>query len=81
MAFFKSFFHSRPKLKKFIKIILITFLFLILLYSIVPLPDPLFERNYSTVVTDERGKILRVFLNINQQWHFPPQKNLNIPLK
>ena len=81
MANFKSFFPGKPKLKKFIKIISVIFLFLILLYIIVPLPDPLFEKDYSTVVTDEKGEILRAFLNKNQQWHFPPQKDLKIPAK
>lgn len=81
MVNFKSFFHGKPKLKKIIKIISIIFLFLILLYIIVPLPDPLFEKDYSTVVTDEKGEILRAFLTKNQQWHFPPQEDLEIPAK
>ncbi len=73
--------NRKPKLKKSIKIISIIFLVFILLYIIVPLPDPPFENNYSTVVTDENGEILRAFLNNDQQWHFPPQKDLPVPGK
>ena len=77
----KSFFYSKPGLKRFVQVVLVVFLFFLLLYVVVPLPDPLFEKDYSTVVLDERGSILRAFLNENQQWHFPPQKSFTIPAK
>lgn len=73
--------NRKPRLKRTVKIIGGIFLFFILLYIIVPLPDPLFEQNYSTVVTDENGEILRAFLNTDQQWHFPPQTDLPVPEK
>ena len=50
------------------------------LYLAVPLPDPLFPPDYSTAVVDEEGGILRVFLNADQQWCFPPRKELEIPV-
>lgn len=36
-----------------------------------PIPDPLFADNYSTIVLDEHGQLLRVFLNADQQWLMP----------
>lgn len=35
------------------------------------LPSPLFSSDYSTVVLDEDGEYLRVFLNGEDQWFFP----------
>ncbi|MCP5104815.1 MAG: penicillin-binding protein 1C [bacterium] len=69
------------KIKKTIKIFAGVFVLLGLLYIAVPLPRPLFENDYSTVVTDEEGNILRAFLNKGQQWHFPSQEDLKIPTK
>lgn len=54
-------------------------LFPVVLYVSVPLPDPLFEPDYSTVVLDERGRILRMFLNGNEQWCFPHRANAEVP--
>ncbi len=61
-----------------IKILLIFPVLLAVLYLFIPLPDPLFAPDYSTVVLDEEGRLLRVFLNGDQQWCFPP-RNLSIP--
>jgi len=69
------------KIKKFLKVSLISLFVLILIYLIIPVPDPLFPDQYSTVVLDEDGNILRAFLNRNQQWYFPPNKKLKIPKK
>lgn len=63
------------------KNILIFLFFLTILYFSIPLPNPLFPPDYSTVVLDEEGKILRVFLNSNQQWCLPPSPNLIVPQK
>ncbi len=71
----KALFQKKPKLKKRLTILTITTLLLYLLYLLIPLPEPLFKTDYSTVVTDENGHILRAFLDDSQQWHFPPQKN------
>ncbi len=68
----------KPNLKK---LFLGSTLFLVLFYLAIPLPSPLFETDYSTLVLDTDGKILRVFLNENQQFCFPPNKNLQIPQK
>jgi penicillin-binding protein 1C len=46
----------------------------------VPLPEPLFAQDYSTIVLDEQGRILRVFLNQNQQWALPDDGS-EIPYK
>ena len=55
--------------------------FLAVLYFSVPLPRPLFPADYSTVVLDEEGGVLRAFLNGNEQWCFPPRQDLDIPQK
>lgn len=51
------------------------------LFFVIPLPNPLFPGDYSMVVRDRDGKILRAFLNKQQQWCFPPDENLPIPRK
>lgn len=40
-------------------------------YACVTLPGPLFTTDYSTVVLDEHGAILRAFLNSQEQWILP----------
>ncbi len=67
--------------KRFLLFALIALLATVFLYRLIPFPEPLFPRNYSTVVTDTNGKILRVFLNENEQWFFPPADTLRIPQK
>jgi len=37
--------------------------------------------DYSTLVTDSDGDILRAFLNSNEQWHFPLDQESPIPAK
>ncbi|MCK5832085.1 penicillin-binding protein 1C [bacterium] len=39
-----------------------------------PLPCPLFPDDYSSVVVADNGKLLRVFLDSNEQLCFPPDK-------
>ena len=59
------------------KRLIIILLPLILLSLLIPLfiisriPDPLFPTDYSTLVLDEEGRYLRVFLNSREQWIFP----------
>lgn len=48
---------------------------------VAPLPSPLFVRDYSHVITDADGHILRVFINQEEQWQFPPDASLKIPEK
>ncbi|MGQ9630446.1 MAG: penicillin-binding protein 1C [bacterium] len=57
------------------------FLLPLLVYWAIPLPDPPFPDEYSAVVLDEGGQVLRVFLNGNQQWCFPPDGRQEIPEK
>ncbi|MCG8514192.1 MAG: penicillin-binding protein 1C [Halanaerobiales bacterium] len=47
---------------------------------LVRLPSPLFEADYSTVVLDEKGRFLRVFINQKEQWILPPDQ-AEIPVK
>lgn len=70
-----------PRLRRLIKIAVFLVLFLMVFYFAVPLRDPLFPEDYSTVVTDEEGQILRAFLNRRGQWHFPPDPGGQIPRK
>lgn len=46
-----------------------------------PTPEPLIHNNYSQIVLDENGVLLRAFLNENQQWCFPPDETTPIPDK
>ncbi len=41
---------------------------------LVKLPTPLFNVDYSTIILDEKGQYLRVFLNDREQWCFSPGK-------
>ena len=43
------------------------------------LPGPRFAPDYSTLVVDEDGHLLRAFLNQRQQWCFPPRPQQPIP--
>lgn len=52
-----------------------------LLYLILPFSQPFFSIDYSTVVTDEEGRFLRVFLNEQEQWCFAPQPEQQVPEK
>ena len=51
------------------------------LYFLLPLPRPLFAPDYSTLVVDREGRLLRAFLNDGQQWCFPPDSSLAVPAK
>lgn len=60
-------------------LLLTLLLFPVAIYVSTPLPDPLFDPDYSTVVLDERGRILRMFLNGDEQWRFPHRANADVP--
>lgn len=60
-----------------ILILLLSFL----IYWLIPLPHPLFHPDYSTLITDQQGGNLRVFLNSDEQWLLPPDPNAAIPAK
>jgi penicillin-binding protein 1C len=72
---------SPPGRRRQIMGIMIAVVFIGVFYLLIPLPDPLFKSDYSTVVLDEDGNILRAFLNGGQQWYFPPEEGLEIPAK
>lgn len=65
---------SRLKIKPFYKYTLIFILIFSIGWWITRLPSPIFKTDYSTVITDENGKILRVYLNSKSQWILPPEK-------
>jgi penicillin-binding protein 1C len=44
----------------------------VLIYFILPPGRPFITSDYSTVVTDENGKLLHVFVSNDTQWHLPP---------
>ena len=67
--------------KGIISIIILSLAGLSLFYSMIPLPDPLFKDDYSTVILDKEDQLLRVFLNDDEQWCFPPDPALAIPEK
>lgn len=46
-----------------------------------PPPRPLFPPDYSAVVLDEHGEVLRLFLNQREHWCLPPQDSLALPPK
>lgn len=52
-------------------------LVLLVVWFVIPVPE--FSGNYSLVVTDRDGNILRAFLNSDEQWHFPPVSNEFVP--
>jgi penicillin-binding protein 1C len=57
-------------------------LFVLILFVIwIFTPINALDKDYSTVVVDKDNKILRVFLNKDEQWYLPPEKNLEIPDK
>ncbi|MFP4459571.1 MAG: penicillin-binding protein 1C [Candidatus Zixiibacteriota bacterium] len=58
-----------PKLSLLI-IILVVSISIFLIIS--RLPAPMFPDDYSTVFTDRVGNILRIYLNDDEQWLFPP---------
>ena len=45
----------------------------LLFISILPLANPPFPVDYSLVILDAGGNILRVFLNDREQYHLPPE--------
>lgn len=54
---------------------------MIIIYGIIPYSSPLFNTDYSQIITDENGEYLRVFLNDSDQWCLPPTNEIEIPEK
>lgn len=69
---------------KFMKVLkkgIIGIIILSLIYLVIPLNSPLFKYEYSKIITDDQGEYLRIFLNSNEQWCFPPSEKEKIPDK
>ncbi len=69
------------KAKKWLKWLGGATAFIVLVFVAVPLPTPLFPDDYSQLILDRNGEMLRVFLNDREQIHFPPKKDRAIPKK
>ncbi|WP_340152161.1 penicillin-binding protein 1C [uncultured Marivirga sp.] len=72
-------------LKAWIKIkkwqwVLVVFFSVAIIFLLVPFRRPYFSVDYSTVVKSDRGSLLHVFLNENEQWFLPPDTSA-IPQK
>ena len=67
-------------MKKKLAILVVTGLIIVGAGWLVRLPSPLFQADYSTVVLDEKGRFLRVFLNKKEQWILPADQEA-IPAK
>ncbi|MBN1117058.1 MAG: penicillin-binding protein 1C [Bacteroidales bacterium] len=59
-------------------VIILAALFLFLLF---PIEKPLVGNEYSRVITDKNGRIMRVFLTSDEQYCLPPEFNKEIPEK
>lgn len=42
----------------------------------IPLPNPLFSANYSTILTAEDGTLLSAAIAADEQWRFPPSDSI-----
>jgi penicillin-binding protein 1C len=69
------------KQKKFLLIFLISLFLFILIIALTP--DPIQSRpaDFSKVILDKNGEILRVYLNSQEQWFIPLTKDFVIPGK
>jgi len=71
----------KPGLRKTVKLLLLFFGCLAVIYLVIPLPSPIFREDYSTAILDRKGRILRAFLNQEEQWQFSPDENAVISPK
>ncbi|MCK5687112.1 penicillin-binding protein 1C [bacterium] len=70
------------KTKIFIILFLISSItFAIFALWLSELPEQLFPDDYSTVILDRKGNIIRAFLNSSEQWCFRPEPETVIPEK
>ncbi|MFA7578440.1 MAG: penicillin-binding protein 1C [Candidatus Muiribacteriota bacterium] len=68
-------------MKNFIKFLLLLFILMIISFSFKFIKYNPFPFDYSTVILDENGEFLRFYLNSEEQFIFPPDKNAVIPNK
>ncbi len=57
--------------RKIILIPLLIILFFYIIIFLIPLKDPLFKTDYSTVLKDKNGSLLGAYISDDQQWRFP----------
>ncbi len=60
--------------------VILLVLILLAVFLITPLPDA-GGRDLSTLIKDVNGNVLRVFLNRDEQWLFPPDKDIIVSEK
>ena len=72
---------SKSRYRRFVAITATVLAALLLAVILTPVPDPLFPDRYSTVVKDRNGRIMRVFLNPDEQWLLPPEPDTSVPKK
>ncbi len=82
MNYIRHYYHQitggrHARIKRFF----LTMILVFIIWLILPLPEPLFNAGYSTVVVDEDNQILKVFLNADEQWCLPPSDRPNLPFK
>jgi len=62
---------KKSKLRKYRKASIVSVLAFLLLFLIIPLPDPLFDVPYATILKAEDGTLLSASIANDQQWRFP----------
>jgi len=67
--------HLRIMNYKILKWIAFPILIIGVLVIFLPLPDPLFNETYSTLLTSRDGSLLNATIAQDQQWRFPPEEN------
>lgn len=58
------------------RIILGILAFFLLAIIFLPLPDPLFEKNYSTILESRNGELLAAKISNDEQWRFPASDSI-----
>ncbi len=72
----KGFELKQIKLNKWWKWILISTISFFLVILLIPLPKPLFNANYSTVLEASDGSLLGAQIASDGQWRFPPSDSI-----
>jgi len=62
--------------KKTRKRIVVTILFLLFIFLLIPIPSPLFEANYATILRAKDGTLLSASISEDEQWRFPPSDSI-----
>ena len=51
-------------------------LFLFFVFLLIPIPRPLFEANYATILRAKDGTLLSASISDDEQWRFPPSDSI-----